>query len=131
MFTLYFDEKTEYNNYNDFQCMLCNSWWLVGHQKRYTRCSTELYEKDSTEVWNFLKLWNALARFFPVFQLVLCWMDPQQRQNSCLRYSTPRFENGCYLRWKLNCNSRIVQAHQRTIHSYVQAQGKNKLKVEL
>ena len=114
---------------NDSQCMLCNSWWLVGHQKRYTRCS--YMKKDSIEVWNLLKLWNALARFFPVFQLVLCWMDPQQRQDCCLRYSTPRFENGCNLRWKLDCNSRIIQAHQRTIHGYVQAQGKNELKVEL
>ena len=56
-------------------------------------------------------------------QLVLRWMDPQQHQDCRLRHPTPWFENGCYFYWKHNCHSRIVQAHQRTIHRYVQAQG--------
>ena len=56
-------------------------------------------------------------------QLVLRWMDPQQHQDCRLRHPAPWFENGCYFHWKHNCHSRIVQAHQRTIHRYVQAQG--------
>ena len=70
-----------------------------------------------------LKITKCIRIFFSDYQLVLRWMDPQQHQDCRLWHPTPWFENGCYLHWKHNCHSRIVQAHQRTIHRYVQAQG--------
>ena len=70
-----------------------------------------------------LKITKCIRIFFSDYQLVLRWMDPKQHQDCRLWHPTPWFENGCYLHWKHNCHSRIVQAHQRTIHRYVQAQG--------
>ena len=75
-------------------------------------------------VWGKVLLIVYCTHFFHWYmQLVLRWMDPQQHQDCRLRHPTPWFENGCYFYWKHNCHSRIVQAHQRTIHRYVQAQG--------
>ena len=39
-------------------------------------------------------------------QLLLCWMDPQQCQDRCLRHPSSWPQNGLNLHWKFNCRSR-------------------------
>ena len=48
------------------------------------------------------------------------WMDSKQYQIINLRYSTKRFENGCYFLRKLHCHLRNVQKSCWVIHCYVQ-----------
>ena len=54
-------------------------------------------------------------------QFLLCGMDPQQCEDSCLWHPTPWSEDGFHFRWKQHCHPGTVQAHQWTVHCYVQA----------
>merc|ERR550519_2690725 len=56
-------------------------------------------------------------------QLVLRRMDPEQRENRRLRYSTTRFEDVGYLHRKFHCDPRPIQANQRAVHGYVPTKG--------
>ena len=51
--------------------------------------------------------------------LILCRVDPQQRQDCSVRHPTQRPQDGRHLHWKLNCHPRAVQAYLRTVHRYV------------
>ena len=115
------DKKCELENHHNFIRFYTSLFHIIQY------CISEItmsYIPKFYRVWGKVLLIVYCTHFFHWYmQLVLRWMDPQQHQDCRLRHPTPWFENGCYFYWKHNCHSRIVQAHQRTIHRYVQAQG--------
>ena len=56
-------------------------------------------------------------------QFLLRGMDPQQCEDCCLWHPAPWSEDVLHLHWQQHCHPGAIQAHQWTVHCYVQAKG--------
>uniref|UniRef100_A0A8C9NPI7 Tubulin beta chain n=1 Tax=Serinus canaria TaxID=9135 RepID=A0A8C9NPI7_SERCA len=56
-------------------------------------------------------------------QLLLRGVDPQQRQDGCVRHPAARPQDGRHLHWQQHGHPGALQAHLGAVHSHVPAQG--------